>query len=420
MNGVVALFFFGCILWLLTSSRLGNLLSFKPTVPFYIPQPSTDLADTAWEWPLLHIVNTRFMQEQGNLAALGQARLALFRVFCLPTMQRQTAQNFLWIIKTDPNLDPSLLRALVDDLSPYPNFYLVASNVNFRVNEQFPGGWRDGREVEDLAQSAVYTGNQTLLERAMALTKPTDPYPVLETRLDADDGLHLEFLETVQAMALKSFGEEPDLRWMYWCSRRHVEWHFSEVEMEADKPIWKHITKYGALAGIQHSKLCITPGITTGFAAGTAEADVPVFAHDELIKKVRDLPTEKNCGLKESKKCLQFVENFVFEAIRSRSPTSAGMQRVGVVAKEVATDAWLYYAFLNMCREKFGIPAQRLKWMNQYISDHLLEIAEENLLGQCTTGHSCKVRSKRKRENELHAHLCCWLTVLLIHCLHSL
>jgi hypothetical protein len=39
--------------------------------------------------------------------------------------------------------------------------------------------------------------------------------------------------------------------------------------------------------GIQHTKLCITPGITTGFNVGTSESSVPVYAHDELIKKIK-------------------------------------------------------------------------------------------------------------------------------------
>jgi hypothetical protein len=67
------------------------------------------------------------------------------------------------------------------------------------------------------------------------------------------------------------------------------------------------------------------------------------------------------------------------------------MLKVDVNAHEVATDAWLYFAYLNMVRDKFSIQIQQLKWMNQYLSENLLKIAEDNLMGQCTTGHSCKV-----------------------------
>ena len=387
------------MLWSSGPSQFRSFWNRTNNLPFYIPKPDHHGLD--WDWPLVHIVNTRFMQEQGNLKELGKARLALFRVFCLPSMARQSIQKYLWIIKTDPNLDADLLQDMVDALSPYPNFYLVGSNVNFRVNEQFPGAWRDGAEVQDLSRSKVYTGNQTLLERAMALHKTSDPYPVIETRLDADDGLHFQYLEAIQELATTEFEEKENLKWMYWCSRRHVEWHFAERELD-DKPIWKEITRYGAIAGIQHTKLCITPGITVGFPVGVAEKDVPIHPHNQLIERIRDMPKEEACGLAKSKECLQFVETFVFEAIRSRSPTSAGMLKIEVQPKEVATDGWLYFAFLDMVHEKFGITLQHLEWINQYFTDHLQEIAEENLRGQCTTGHSCK-DSARKSLEELIA-----------------
>ena len=46
-----------------------------------------DVPDDATEWTLIHIVNTRFMQEQPLLETLGEARLRLqlFEIFCFPT-----------------------------------------------------------------------------------------------------------------------------------------------------------------------------------------------------------------------------------------------------------------------------------------------------------------------------------------------
>lgn len=381
---VLASVTFIALQWLRGPSSSGETVQ-ERSLPYYTPQPRDSGAK--WEWPLIHIVNTRFMQEQGNLTALGNARLALFRIFCLPTMQQQTSQNFLWIIKTDPSLDSSILEEMVGYLQPYPNFFLVASNVNFRINEQFPGAWRDGAEVDDLAKSRVYTGNQSLLESAMSYYRKSDPYPILETRLDADDGLHVQFLEVVQTAAMDAFhNENPEKTpsWLYWCSRRHVEWHFAEKRMGND-PIWDRIISSGAFAGIQHSKLCITPGITVGFAPGISENEVPIYPHDKIIANIQNTPNDEACGLEQSSDCLQFVENFVFEAIRSRSPTSAGMLRVDIVPTEVARETRLYNAFLDMVSEKFGISETQLKWINQYLKDHLLEIAEENLKGQVCT-----------------------------------
>ncbi len=313
--GSVLLFIYLIYRTVNTSQHQHSLLS-------YIPKANEQ---AVWEWPLVHIVNTRFMQEQGNLTALAKARLALFQVFCLPTMRNQSTQQFLWIIKTDPNLDPDVLAALAEELKPFPNFFLVASNNNFRINEDFPGAWRDGAEAQDLSRSLVYTGDQALLENAMAFHRATDPYPVIETRLDSDDGLHLEYLKAVQDAAidiLKQPGNEEESRanWMYWCSRRHVEWHFAE-KLQGNEAIWKQITTFGAFQGIQHKNLCITPGITVGFGYGVSEKDVPVYGHHVLVDKIRETPNDEACGLPDHNDCLQFVEGFVFEAIRSRSPT---------------------------------------------------------------------------------------------------
>jgi Putative rhamnosyl transferase len=342
-----------------------------------------------WNSTLIHIVHTRFMQEQYNLTVLGEARFHLFKVFCLPTMIQQSSQDFIWIIKTDPRLEPALLRRLVVELSPYPNAYLVTSLRNFRINSKYPGAWRGGAEPKDLSESHVYTGNRRRLELAMALQADL---PVLETRLDADDGLHLAFIETLQEMAIHSFRHHKDLNWMYWCSRRHMEWHWVDLEiMERSKA---SDFEHGALFGTRHDHFCITPGVTVGFPVGVEESSVPIYAHDRIVVTIRDeLTKEDGCGLETPSKCLQFVENFVFCAIRSRTPTSAGMLHVQLTDETMVDPrSWLNYAYWEMVHESFGLNRQQMKQMNRYLMDHLVSIAQENLLGQCTAGHSCKVR----------------------------
>jgi hypothetical protein len=139
------------------------------------------------EWPtsgLVHIVNTRFMQDQGHLSTLGMARYHQFITFCLPTMVQQTSQNFFWIVKTDPALDPNILNMMIQAVTPYSNYYLVASNRNFLINKN-NGSWRDAAEGWNLIRSKIYTGNITRLHQAIALRNDRS---ILETRLDADDG----------------------------------------------------------------------------------------------------------------------------------------------------------------------------------------------------------------------------------------
>jgi hypothetical protein len=391
--------------------------SYTPVIPGH-DDAHDNITLQDWEWPLIHIVNTRFMQEQGNFTALGRSRLALFKIFCLPTMQHQSSQQFLWIIKTDPDLDPLLLKELITDLQDYPNFFLVASNVNYRINENFPGAWRGGAEIQDLARSEIYTGNQTLLQVAMALT---EELPILETRLDADDGLHVQFLEQVQNEALDKFGVLDDKnedggmnadgnekstmtpKWLYWCAQRHMEWHWQDKQTcggsddndNDNTTPCKLNQAYGSLSGVSHTHLCITPGITVGFPVGVEEHEVPVHPHHLLAKLIQSAPPEEGCGYEKASDCLIFVHTFIFAAVRSRTPTSAGMQNVVEIPPvDSAAMTWrVTYAYWNLLHESFRIQREQVQWMHEYLSDHLIEIARDNLLGQCKTGHSCKVRT---------------------------
>ncbi|GKY97800.1 hypothetical protein MPSEU_000738100 [Mayamaea pseudoterrestris] len=339
----------------------------------------------AAKWPLVHIVHTRFMQEQSALQSLAWARLKLFEVFCFPTMKQQSSQRFIWILQADPNLDEAILHLLQTLLAPHSNFYLVLSNKNFRINRQFPGAWRGGAEPQELRKVNILTGNRKLLDQVMA---DSETKHVLETRLDADDGLHIDLLQHIQERAIHRF-EEPNIRWTYWCTRRHIEWHWM------DQPEYS----YGVLTGIKHDKLCITPGITVGFPVGTVESDVPIFAHDKIVVTLRDMPADKGCGAKHALDCLDFIETHTFEAIRSRTPTSAGMLHVDLTRSQLeATTPFLTYMYWDTVENLFRLNRSQIKGINQYLTDHLIDIAKDNLYGQCTTGHSCKDKAKAALE----------------------
>ena len=389
------------------------------------------------EWPLVHIVNTRFMQEQGPLETLGMARLKLFLTFCLPSMIKQSSQNFFWIIKTDPQFTAtSAFKLLIESVQPYQNIYIVTSNNNFLFGSaEREGSWRDGKEPLDLLRSKIYTGNFTKLSIAMALRNER---PVLETRLDADDGLYMYFIQYIQAVALKRFqpngmvlGEttqEEDIiikeentvpRWLYWCSRRHIEWH-SDTDPSLSKEHKEKMgsTKIGYMNVIQHDKLCVTPGITIGYNVNTNSA--PQYDHDKLYRNVRhslacyedtiiieDNNNNNNNGNDgdtavgeekvEKGPCLELVEDFIFCAIRSRTWTSAGMQNIdlgnrevprGIDQKEFIEKLWM------LSKDRFGVNITKVMETQNFLIQEKKMIAYENLLGQCTSGHSCKDTAK--------------------------
>ena len=153
------------------------------------------------------------------------------------------------------------------------------------------------------------------------------------------------------------------------------------------------IHQYGVLQGVTHTNLCITPGITTAYNSHTRERSVPVFAHDELVKQIRN-STTMDCGYGgNSSRCLQFIETYLFEAIRSRTPTSAGMLQIH--PKQVYDTVYIHFMFWNVLYSSFlGVTRTNMRYIQEYFNTHIIDIARDNLLGQCTTGHSCKESAK--------------------------
>lgn len=325
---------------------------------------------------VLHFVKSRFMQYQPNLTALGWARLELFREFCLPSVKKQTTQNFVWLIYTDPDLSPALLHAMVDLLAGYDNYYLIKTLSNEM--------WRGGQGV-NLTRATVFTGNQSKLEAYIALR---DTLPVLETRLDADDALNIEYLELVQQQAIPMFTQQ-GVEWMYWCVGQELEWNWvGPAGYNTDQQ------EYGVMESKPYEDFCPTPGLTLGYAANTAVGSIYSRRHSVLVERLHT----KNfdfCGKgRQGKDCYHIVRNFEYPAFRCRTPTSASMVmtdfskdkiKLKKIAKQGFDTRW------DALRDSFGVPRSNVHSANNYMTKHILEIAEDALMGQCTKGHSCSV-----------------------------
>jgi hypothetical protein len=410
-----------------------------------LPVAHVDISvPNATEWPLIHIVNTRFMQEQGPLTTLGMARLHLFQTFCFPTMTAQSTQEFLWIIKTDPLFatpkNPVFVQ-LLEMVQPFSNIYIVASNRNFLISPDLHGCWRDGAEGRDLMQSQIFSGNQTRLLQAIALREER---PVLETRLDADDGLHKVYLQYMQYVAMKRFtttaskGEEKEdddnsssyvspsssaanttstatrtktTKWLYWCTRRHLEWRPApDNSNDKEQGGEDFVASFGVLNPVEHSKLCITPGITVGYNVGVRAEDVPSESHDLLYKHLAnstacysndddDDDDSKDFHDNDKPACLDLVDNLLFSAVRARTLTSAGMQNVaspsggGAIPSKVQVNT-LNHKLWQLLEDRFHMNRTIAQDTARYLQQHKAQIAYENLLGQCTSFHSCKQQAK--------------------------
>jgi hypothetical protein len=151
---------------------------------------------------------------------------------------------------------------------------------------------------------------------------------------------------------------------------------------------------------VVQNRYCMTPGLSTFFGVTTKVWQVPYTGHSKLFKVIQGLDgvdnrNISNCGLPQTADCIQFVQPFVLDAIRSRTPTSAGVRAIQPVAKELQRYNTLeevqYYR--NTALESFAVSGASLQWINQLMAEHVIDVASDNVRGQCTPGHSCDERA---------------------------
>ena len=443
------------------------------------PRPSPGEGNTsrsAWSWPMIHVVSTRFMQGQGTLVNLAKSRLKLLEVIALPSLMGQTILDpttmlevyegngwegaptdgrrtrgdvpdvypdpvYIWIIKVDPNLDAGILNELRVMLKPVERFALViGSNENYGIGTR-PGGWRGGEAGTEVLSAfedgRVYFpidddggGDYNRAYRTMRRAHDArNDRVVLETRLDADDAVNVEYLATLQWRALRALvdrgignynddredddideGDREDAeydrssraRWLYWCPKTHVQWNPSNSDGASD-------ADPGTLQVLQIPYTCITPGLTLGLAVGTREEDVPRFTHDKLFWEItvatdsRDgaAAREIDCGLYPSTRCAVYIKHPKVSAFRSRALTSAGMNNIETRGKSsVATDdnytAYASRLWEHTIEDHFGIETARAMEAANFLHANYLGTIKDNLRGQCRHGHSCKISSIEK------------------------
>lgn len=334
--------------------------------------------DDQWkDASVVQVIQTRFMQEQPHLVDLGMARLEIFKTLTLPSVTHQTSQDFLWIIRTDPQLNATIRQPLEALLQDYPYYVLVASNAN-------PEGFRGDHAVADILPENVWSGSFELIQQ---YHQAAQSRIVLESRLDADDGIHHRFVEYMQTMAPK-FLSQPN-SWMVWCASSHLEWHYN-----SPFPNIKDDVEYGFLLGIKN-KECVTPGLTFSYGLGATRGDLPRGTHQYLHKVLPE------CNQDVHKSCLHRFWELKPGALRARTPTSAGMSHLveAVNAEKLTfkrgnTQASLQDKMWDGAETIFGIARQDVIETKRHVVHHLAGIASDNLKGQCTRGHSCKQEAK--------------------------
>mmetsp|Transcript_40398 Transcript_40398/g.84065 ORF Transcript_40398/g.84065 Transcript_40398/m.84065 type:complete len:495 (-) Transcript_40398:246-1730(-) len=346
------------------------------------------------KYDVVHIMTTRYMQMQPDLMHLGKARNDLMRVFAMPGIVGQTTQEFIWIIFTDPNLNQELLDEVLEMIKPYPNILLLGMNNgmnNFRTV-----GW-----MQNIKK--VFSGDLQMLKDYQKASKHR---VLLETRLDADDSIFVEMMDSVQKQAADSMGKRAiesqydpaklEKEYRIFCTEHHLEWgYFNPWEKKSEK---------GHLFGVQHSEFCISAGLTYGYQVGTNKEDLPTVSHHRMSVKI---PTCKKAV--NNRSCIERTnaKDYKYIMMRSRTPTSAGMLGVIPGKAVIESDTWKHKQDLtwdNIIERNFAIKPQDIWDLRQRLKSSMVDILKDALAGQCTKAEfTCKDSTKKDLQKLLDA-----------------
>jgi hypothetical protein len=324
------------------------------------------------------------MQSQPDLVDLGLARLEMLKAFCIGSLRQQTSDNFLWIIRTDPNLNATLREPLLEALKGIDRHLLVASNDNPNVQIHV---------LANLDPLSVWSGDLEWAKNYIGLSaNPDAALPVLESRIDADDGLNSKFVAYAQKKGLVALVSKQPF-WRIWCAKQNMEWQY-ETAWESNP---SELSR-GQLVTLG-TGYCLSAGLTIGYTAGVHNDDLPHIRHDMLHRTIapcNDKSESSDDDGSPQSHCLDSIDVSP-AALRARTPTSAGM--LHVISNATKADKYIKGAKKQrvvqnklwfLAQARFGFKKKSAENLHRYLEVNSRKIAEDNLRGQCTHGHSCK------------------------------
>ena len=173
-------------------------------------------------------------------------------------MRHQTSQEYLWMIWTDPELNQELLQGLKDATRDFHNVIVVGNNDihNQDFRQSINGlmvttttatptattttGNPVNRNGEDsprqhldsvVVSSSIMHGSKELL---WDYYQASQTRILVETRLDADDALTGNFLETIQNEANTSISQTDKTDFRVWCADQYVDWRYYSPSEEME------------------------------------------------------------------------------------------------------------------------------------------------------------------------------------------
>jgi hypothetical protein len=436
------------------NNRISPFVDSTHNVQYTLDDPPIDSP-----YHILHTVTTRFMVGQPKGLVLAKARYLLFETFCWPTMRYQTNQNYYWVVLVDPRLDPTILRdiqALLNSM-PSKNAYMVLTNntkwVEDGVGVENATSYGVGLQtvVEEFRQGQVQilTGNAKHLHHAFDLIGKTDtshndgddddkPILVMETLLDADDGMNNHAIDWIQELAIQKGQEQqrhmtylPSHRvslsttWWLLCGTKHIEWHNRDIFIRTEEK-YKEFGVGSGLTGTRTNPFfCTSAGFTR---IGLTHPSLPhpmdfpkealsnhaiafYFPHctDEVDRWVQRPPSH-HANISLARCYRRVFPNLPF-ILKSRSITSDSMENMNAKKPDDYRDvAWLNKTenplLLNetetiwdILKEDFSIDRRRVWEISMYLFEHRRDILRQNMASRCIPGFPC---NKGARKNLLY------------------
>ena len=137
---------------------------------------------------LQHLVVTRLTVKlfyEGFSRDWLEERLRLFRTYCVPGMAAQTIDDYQWLILCDEDTDPDFVESIEETRSLLPQLHVASTSKEHGV------------QIPDAVRPFIEADTELLIT----------------TRLDGDDSLHSETIESVQSYA-DAFARSANQSWL--------------------------------------------------------------------------------------------------------------------------------------------------------------------------------------------------------------
>mmetsp|Transcript_27497 Transcript_27497/g.30856 ORF Transcript_27497/g.30856 Transcript_27497/m.30856 type:complete len:554 (-) Transcript_27497:78-1739(-) len=424
---------------------------------------------------IVHSLTTRFMIGQQNQPILARARYLLFETFCYPTILYQSIlpENYSWFILADPAIDPTViadLRALLSfDKFPEGNAYLLltddpswaADGVGVPNVTSYGAGFqeiaqavRDGKvklltgDADRLTRTLEYSIEGKIDGRNNTIKNTNKPLLVIETMLDADDGLNNNAIEWIQNLAVSHIQQQQELAtnirdktpddhhvstlnnsWFLLCGTDHIEWHNRDIFRLTDSE-YRETGLTSGIAGIRHApQYCTSAGFTRvgltttttrmmGKSTNSNNSQQKTLVFPEVAYSNHALATENFdlCNVIDSAEGSatgQEVKSVVMARcfrrdfsglpfiLKSRSITSDSMDHMDPKRKDYRDLPWekkMDHPLLinetekiwRILEDDFSINRFKAWETSIYLRDNLESIIEENKNSRCAPGFPCR------------------------------